>query len=50
LSDINPSVVGDTAPLPFDAPSPEEDEALLAKYPYVDGPLTKLDYGYNVKY
>jgi hypothetical protein len=36
--------------LPSEAASSEEDDALLARYPWIDGPITKVDYGYNVKY
>ncbi|OIW33270.1 galactoside O-acetyltransferase [Coniochaeta ligniaria NRRL 30616] len=42
-------IINDTSPLPSEAPSPEEDDALLSTWPWIDGPITKLDYGYNVK-
>ncbi|KAJ9151886.1 Galactoside O-acetyltransferase [Pleurostoma richardsiae] len=42
--DIN----NDKTPLPPPASSPEDDEALLEDYPWIDGPI-KMDYGYNVK-
>ncbi|KAK8032867.1 galactoside O-acetyltransferase [Apiospora marii] len=37
----------DKSPLPPAAPTPEEDEDLLAKYVWCDGPI-KMDYGRNV--
>jgi hypothetical protein len=49
VSNPEASIANDTSPLPPRAPTPEEDDALLNKYPWIDGPITKLDYGYNVK-
>lgn len=37
----------DKSPLPPPGPTPEEDEDLLAKYVWCDGPI-KMDYGRNV--
>ena len=48
LTDAN-SVVGDTSPIPPEAPTAEEDEDLLGKYPWIDAPICKMDYGYNIK-
>ncbi|KAK0610703.1 acetyltransferase [Bombardia bombarda] len=42
------NVTQDDTPLPPSAATPEEDDALLADYAWVDGPI-KMDYGYNVK-
>jgi hypothetical protein len=36
--------------MPPQASTPEEDEALFDKEPWIDGPINKLDYGYNVKF
>ncbi|KAH8894994.1 acetyltransferase [Thozetella sp. PMI_491] len=42
-------IVNDTSPSPPEGPSPEADESLFDDYPWVEGPITKIDYGYNVK-
>lgn len=36
--------------MPAEASSPEEDEALFDDEPWIDAPISKIDYGYNVKY
>ncbi len=43
-------IVNDTSPLPPVSASPEEDDGLFDDYPWVEGPVTKIDYGYNIKY
>ena len=43
-------ITRDTSPMPPQASTPEEDEALFDKEPWIDGPINKLDYGYNVKF
>ncbi|KAI1813928.1 hypothetical protein GGS20DRAFT_446782 [Poronia punctata] len=43
-------IVDDKTPLPPQAPTEEEDEALLADFVWCDRPVSKFDYGYNVKY
>ncbi|KAK1752841.1 galactoside O-acetyltransferase [Echria macrotheca] len=42
-------LICDESPLPSAAATPEEDEDLLADFPWVDGPI-KMDYGFNVKF
>jgi hypothetical protein len=42
------SIVNDQSPLPPKDATPDED-ALLGTYPWIDGPITKIDYGYNVR-
>ncbi len=49
LTNWSPRIAHDTSPLPPVAASEAEDEALFADYPWVDAPITKLDYGYNVR-
>ena len=44
-----PRIAHDTSPLPPVAATEAEDEALFADYPWVDAPITKIDYGYNVR-
>lgn len=43
------SVVNDASPMPPEAPSLEADEDLFDKHPWVDAPIAKIDYGYNIK-
>ena len=42
------SVVSDERPLPPQASTEEEDEALLADEPWIDGPI-QVDYGTNLR-
>ncbi|KAH8909537.1 trimeric LpxA-like protein [Coniochaeta sp. PMI_546] len=49
LVELWKDIINDTSPLPSEASSPEEDDALLSKWPWIDVPITKFDYGYNVK-
>jgi len=35
--------------MPPEASSPEEEDTLFDKDPWVDAPIGKIDYGYNVK-
>ncbi|KAH9429782.1 hypothetical protein MCOR02_009517 [Pyricularia oryzae] len=43
-------LAGDLSPLPLVAATAENDDALFEEYPWIDGPITKMDYGYNVKF
>lgn len=49
LIELFQAIQNDKTPLPPPAPTPEEDENLLANYVWCDGPI-KMDYGYNVKF
>ncbi|RYP05359.1 hypothetical protein DL764_003852 [Monosporascus ibericus] len=49
LVELFQAIQNDKTPLPPPAPTPEEDEDLLANYVWCDGPI-KMDYGYNVKF
>lgn len=49
LSENRGRITGDKTPLPPKAATPEEDEALLEPYPWVESPV-RMDNGYNVKY
>lgn len=44
------SIADDHTPLPPPAATEEEDDILLQDEPYIDAPITKVDYGFNVKY
>lgn len=44
-----PSVTQDKTPLPPKAATEEEDEELLQDLAWVDRPIGKIDYGYNIK-
>lgn len=48
-SNSNPSINGDSIPLPPPRLRRDEDDALLEDYPWIDTPI-KVDYGYNVRY
>ncbi|KAK8140544.1 acetyltransferase [Apiospora sp. TS-2023a] len=49
LIELFKMIQDDKSPLPPPAPTPEEDEDLLAKYVWCDGPI-KMDYGRNVTF
>ncbi|KAK7952360.1 acetyltransferase [Apiospora aurea] len=49
LVELFKKIQDDKSPLPPPAPTPQEDEDLLAKYVWCDGPI-KMDYGRNVTF
>jgi hypothetical protein len=42
------SILNDKTPIPAAKSDPQEDDAQLADFPWVEGPV-RMDYGYNVK-
>lgn len=50
LAEIWNDVTQDKTPLPPKAATEEEDEELLQDLAWVDRPIGKIDYGYNIKY
>ncbi|TLD30812.1 hypothetical protein PspLS_01983 [Pyricularia sp. CBS 133598] len=50
LVQILNELAGDESPLPPVAATAQDDDALFEEYPWIDTPITKMDYGYNVKY
>lgn len=42
------SIIQDTTPMPLQAPTQEEDDALFNDDPWIEAPLA-MDYGYNVR-
>ncbi|KAK8089992.1 acetyltransferase [Apiospora hydei] len=49
LVELFKKIQDDKSPLPPPAPTPQEDDDLLAKYVWCDGPI-KMDYGRNVTF
>ncbi|CAG8980648.1 hypothetical protein HYALB_00013059 [Hymenoscyphus albidus] len=49
LVELWKAIADDNTPLPPPASTEEEDEILLQDEPYIDAPITKVDYGFNVK-